>query len=60
MKDIRTLVDKLMSLDFKWNGKEYIHKKYDDIIITQDELFNSSDEDFNVKFQLIKDKIMKR
>jgi len=55
--DIKLHVDKLMSLGFKWNGENY---NKDDISIKQTDLLQESEEDFNIRFILIKDKINKR
>jgi hypothetical protein len=56
MIDIKLRIDKLLSLGFKWDGKDY---NKDDISYNQQKLLNESEEDFNIKFTLIKDKLNK-
>jgi hypothetical protein len=62
MHDIKPIVDEIMALGFRWDGKDYIHPnfKYDGIRISQQELFDKSDEDCKILITLIKDKMKKK
>lgn len=57
MRDIKQNVDKLIKLGFIWNGKDYIK---DDIIYNQEKLINETENEFNIQYTLIKDKLKKR